>query len=333
MAGHAVAPRARPPRSRPARPTTWWASEAALGYAFIAPTLLVLGIFHLWPIGQTIGMSLFDWDLLTQQHRFIGLRNYQVLAAGEEFWSALRNTGYYVLGVVPVQTALALLLALVANRRIRGQTFFRAAFYFPSISSSVVIALIFLWIFQGGGLADWVLTLLGGTPPRPAWLSNPNGVFDLLASRLGWKLPPWAVGPSVALLSIMALNVWTTTGTMMVIFLAALQDVPRELHEAAAVDGAGSSRILWSITLPLLQPILLFVVAIGMIGAFQVFDQIWIMTRGQHQTTTLVWLIYSESFGGGFRAGQAAAVATVLLVIIFVLTMLQRRLFDRPAER
>ncbi len=274
-------------------------------------------------------MSLFDWDLLTQQRRFIGLRNYQALVASEEFWTALRNTVYYVLGVVPVQTVLALVLALVANRRIRGRTVFRAAFYFPSISSSVVVALIFLWMLQGGGLADRVLTLLGGTPPRPAWLSNPNGAFDLLASRLGWKLPSWAVGPSVALLSIMALNVWTTTGTMMVIFLAGLQDIPRELQEAAAVDGAGPSRILRSITLPLLRPIMLFVVAIGMIGAFQVFDQIWIMTKGQHQTTTLVWLIYSESFGGGFRAGQAAAVATVLLAIVFGLTMLQRRLFDR----
>jgi len=302
-----------------------------LGYAFVAPTLLVLAVFHLWPIAQTIGMSLFDWDLLTQQRRFIGLGNYKVLVTSDEFWSALRNTVYYVMGVVPVQTALALLLALLANRAIRGRTFFRTAFYFPSISSSVVVALIFLWIFQGGGLVDWVLTMLGGTPPRPAWLSNPNGVFALMASRAGWKLPPWAAGPSIALLSIMALNVWTTTGTMMVIFLAGLQDIPRELHEAAAVDGAGPSRTVWSITLPLLRPILLFVVAIGMIGAFQVFDQIWIMTKGQHQTTTLVWLIYSESFGGGFRAGRAAAVATVLLAIVFGLTMLQRRLFDREA--
>jgi multiple sugar transport system permease protein len=309
----------------------WTASDAAIGYAFVAPTLLILTVFHLWPIAQTIAMSLFDWDLLTQQRRFIGLRNYQVLAASEELWFALRNTTYYVLGVVPVQTALALWLALLANRQIRGRTYFRAAFYFPSISSSVVVALIFLWILQGGGLADWVLTLLGGTPPRPAWLSNPNGVFDLLASRLSWKLPMWAVGPSVALVSIMALNVWTTTGTMMVIFLAGLQDIPRDLQEAASVDGAGSSTILWSITLPLLRPIMLFVVAIGMIGAFQVFDQIWIMTRGQSQTTTLVWLIYSESFGGGFRAGQAAAVATVLLAIVFGLTMLQRRLFDCQA--
>jgi multiple sugar transport system permease protein len=306
--------------------------EAVLGYAFIAPTLFVLAVFHLWPIGQTIGMSLFDWDLLTQQHRFIGLRNYQLILASEDFWYALRNTSYYVLGVVPAQTVLALLLALAANQWVRGRTFLRAAFYFPSISSSVVVALLFLWIFQGGGLADWILTLLGGTPPRPAWLTNPNGVFEVVMSPLGRKPPAWAVGPSVALLSIMALNVWSTTGTMMVIFLAGLQDIPRELQEAAAVDGANSRRILRHVTLPLLRPITLFVVAIGTIGAFQVFDQIWIMTKGQNQTTTLVWLVYAESFGGGFRAGYAAALATTLFVIIFGLTMLQRRLFDECAE-
>jgi multiple sugar transport system permease protein len=314
---------------RPAWRATPTTEDALLGYAFIAPTLIVLAAFCLWPIAQTIGMSLFDWDLLTQQRRFTGLRNYQLLLSSEAFWYALRNTAYYVLGVVPVQTGLALLLALAANQRIRGRTVFRAAFYFPSISSSVVVALLFLWILQGGGLADWIVTLFGGTPPRPAWLSNPKGVFDVLVSPLGWKLPAWAVGPSIALLSIMVLNVWTTTGTMLVIFLAGLQDIPRDLYEAAAVDGANSCRILHRITLPLLRPVMLFVVAIGMIGAFQVFDQIWIMTKGQNQTTTLVWLIYGESFGGGFRAGYAAALATMLFIIIFGLTMLQRRLFER----
>jgi multiple sugar transport system permease protein len=300
-----------------------------LGYLFIAPTLVVLGAFHLWPIVQTFGMSLYAWDLLTQERRFIGLANYRSLLDSGEFWFALRNTVYYVLGVVPAQTVAALALALAANQQIRGRTFFRAAFYFPSVSSSIVVALLFLWMLQGGGLVDWLLTLLGLSPPRPAWLSNPNGLFELLVAPLGWRLPEWAVGPSVALMSIMALNVWTTTGTMMVIFLAGLQDIPRELREAAAVDGASRAQIFRRITLPLLRPVTLFVAIIGLIGAFQVFDQIWVMTKGQNQTTTLVWLIYGESFGGGFRAGYAAALATVLFGIIFAITMLQRRLFGR----
>src|SRR6266511_3565013 len=253
-----------------------------MGYAFIAPTLAVLSVFHGWPILQTFGMSFFNWDLLTQERRFTGLENYRLLAGSGEFWLALRNTVYYVLGVVPAQTAAALLLALAANQAIRGRAFFGAAFYFPSISSSIVVALLFTWIFQGGGLADWLLTLLGLSPPRPAWLSNPSGIFELIAAPLGLRLPEWAVGPSVAL---------------MVIILAGLQDVPRELYEAASVDGASARQAFRCITLPLLKPVSLFVVIIGMIGAFQVFDQIWIMTRGQNQTTTLVWLVYAESFG------------------------------------
>ncbi len=305
------------------------ARDALLGYLFVTPSLLILGAFYFWPIVQTLAMSLFDWDLLTQQRRFIGLANYQHIANSAEFWLVLRNTVYYVLGVVPAQTVAALLLALAANRQIRGRAFFRAAFYFPSISSSIVVALLFLWMFQGGGLVDWLLTLVGIAPPRPAWLSNPNGVLQLLVSPLGWQLPEWAAGPSVALLTIMALNVWTTTGTMMVVFLAGLQDIPRDLHEAAAVDGAGPGQAFRRITLPLLRPVALFVVIVGMIGAFQVFDQIWVMTRGQHGTTTLVWLIYAESFGGGFRAGYAAALASALFAIIFAITVVQRRLFGR----
>ncbi len=309
----------------------WLAQDTVVGYAFIAPTLAVLAVFHGWPILQTFGMSFFNWDLLTQERRFTGLENYRLLAGSGEFWLALRNTVYYVLGVVPAQTVAALLLALAANQAIRGRAFFRAAFFFPSISSSIVVALLFTWIFQGGGLADWLLTLLGLSPPRPAWLSNPSGIFELIAAPLGLRLPEWAVGPSVALMAIMALNVWTTTGTMMVIFLAGLQDVPRELYEAASVDGASARQAFRCITLPLLKPVSLFVVIIGMIGAFQVFDQIWIMTRGQSQTTTLAWLVYAESFGGGFRAGYAAAVAMVLFAIIFAITMLQRRLFGQRA--
>ncbi|MCC6179247.1 MAG: sugar ABC transporter permease [Chloroflexi bacterium] len=314
--------------------STWRSASAAdalLGYAFIAPTVLILGAFTLWPIAQTIGMSLYTWDLLSQQHQFVGLRNYHLLAASSDFRSALQNTAYYVLGVVPAQTVLALLLAVAANQRIRGRTFFRAAFYFPSISSSVAVALLFLWMLQAGGLVDGAVSLLGVTPPRPAWLSNPNGLFALMASTVGWQLPTWAAGPSIALLSIMALNVWTTTGTMMVIFLAGLQDIPPEVGEAAATDGASPRQTFWLVTLPLLRPISSFVVAIGTIGAFQVFDQIWIMTKGQNQTTTLVWLIYGESFGGGFRAGYAAALAVVLFAVIFALTLLQRRLFGRSA--
>src|SRR3979411_594405 len=214
--------------------------DLAWGYVFALPTLVVLGTFLIWPIGQTFWMSVYKWDLLTQEHEFFGLRNYAILVQDHDFWLALRNTVYYSLGVVPSQTIVALLLAIAANQKIRGRTFFRSAYYFPSISSSVVVALLFMWILQGGGLADWVLSLTGITPPRPAWLSNPNGIVQMIVQPLGWQLPEWAVGPSIALLSVMFLNVWSTIGSMMIIFLAGLQDIPRDIYEAASVDGATS---------------------------------------------------------------------------------------------
>lgn len=303
-----------------------------VGYLFILPTLVVLGTFLVWPILQTFNMSLYRWDLLTQERTYIGLRNFELISRSGEFWTALRTTVWYVLGVVPLQTATGLLLALAANQRIRGRTFFRSAYYFPSISSSVVVALLFTWILQGGGLADWLVTALGGTPPRPAWLANPNGVFQMLLGPTGARLPDWAAGPSLAMLSVMLLNVWTTTGSMMVIFLAGLQDVPRDVYEAAAVDGANARNIFWKITLPLLRPVTLFVVTVGIIGAFQVFDQIWIMTKGQSETTTMVYLVFQESFGGGFRAGYAAALALVLFVLLFVITLVQRRFFGAARD-
>ena len=300
-----------------------------VGYLFVLPTLLILGTFLIWPIIQTFWMSLYNWDLLSQERTFRGLQNYRLLIDDSDFWLALRNTVYYSVGVVPTQTILALLVALAANQRIRGRTFFRSAYYFPSISSSIVVALLFMWILQGGGLADWLLSLTGVTPPRPAWLSNPNGILELLVQPLGWSLPEWAIGPSIALLSVMMLNIWSTIGSMMIIFLAGLQDIPRDVYEAASVDGANSRQAFWSITLPLLRPVTLFVVIVGVIGTFQVFDQIWMMTKGTAGTTTMVYKIYSESFGGGFRAGSAAAMTAVLFAIIFVVTMLQLRFFGR----
>jgi multiple sugar transport system permease protein len=303
--------------------------DLLVGYLFILPTLIILGTFLVWPIVQTLWMSLYKWDLLTQEREFFGLRNYELLLDNSDFWLALRNTIYYSLGVVPTQTILALLVALAANQKIRGRAFFRSAYYFPSISSSIVVALLFMWILQGGGLADWILSSLRVTPPRPAWLSNPNGILQLVVQPFGWTLPDWAIGPSIALLSVMMLNIWSTIGSMMIIFLAGLQDIPADVYEAAAVDGATARQAFWKVTLPLLRPVTLFVVVVGVIGTFQVFDQIWMMTKGTAGTTTMVYEIYSESFGGGFRAGSAAAMTAVLFAIIFIATMLQLRFFGR----
>ena len=199
----------------------------------------------------------------------------------------------------PAQTVAGLLLAVLANRKIRGRTFFRTAFYFPSISSSVVISIIFLWLYANNGLINFVLRTLGFPTPRPPWLHNPRGVIQMVLEAFGiHDVSPWLAGPSVALLSIMLMNVWTTAGTMMVIFLAGLQDIPGDVYEAAAVDGATRWRMFRDITLPLLRPVTLFVVTLGLIGTLQVFDQIFVMSEGgpAKTTTTLAWLVYVEGF-------------------------------------
>ena len=156
-----------------------------------------------------------------------------------DFEIALRNTIWFALGVVPVQTFLGVVLAVLANRAIPGKSFFRTSFYFPSISSSVVISIIFIWLYQQNGLINFVLRKLGFPTPQPPWLSNPKGVIEMVLNGIGIdNVTPWLAGPSVALLSIMMMNIWTTMGSLMVIFLAGLQGIPGDVYEAASLDGA-----------------------------------------------------------------------------------------------
>ncbi len=318
---------------KPARSRSPMASEDRIaGWIFIAPAFLVLLVFIFGPIVFSAYVSLFEWDTIGQfgeeaDRPFVGLGNYQELFQNDAFWQSARNTVWYTLGVVPAQTAFALLLALLANRKLRGISFFRTAFYFPSISSSVVIAVIFLWLYSGNGLINSVLRDIGIDPPRPVWLANPNGVFELLAGRFGVDdVNVWLAGPSIALLSIMLQNVWSTLGSLMVVYLAGLQNVPNEVYEAASLDGASRWRQFRDITIPLLRPITFFVVTIGMIGCFQVFDQIFIMSSGgpAGTTTTLAYFVYTQGFGG-LRQGFGSAAAMVLFVVILVVYFLQRR--------
>jgi multiple sugar transport system permease protein len=270
---------------------------------------------------------------------WVGLDNYSDILRNDYFWIAFRNTAWYAVGVVPLQTLTGLTLAVLANRKIRGKTFFRTAFYFPSISSSVVISIIFLWMYSARGPINFALRELGAPTPRPVWLANPTGIFELAAGQVGIdSVPTWLEGPSIALLSIMLLNVWTTTGTMMVIFLAGLQNIPNDVYEAAELDGASRFRTFRDITVPLLKPVTLFVVTIGLIGTFQVFDQIWIMSEGNNggpfrTTTTLAFLVYLEGFRQGQGFGYASALAVILFFIILTLYLIQRRLTAEAPAR
>jgi len=307
------------------------AEDAVAGWVFLSPALVILGLFIFWPIAQVFWVSFHDWSLIEPGRPFRGLGNYRDLFSDPDFEIALRNTIWFSLGVVPTQTFLGVLLAVLANRAIPGKSFFRTAFYFPSISSSVVISIIFIWLYQQNGLINFVLREIGFGTPRPPWLSNPVGVIDMGLGAIGVdNVTPWLAGPSVALLSIMMMNIWTTMGSMMVIFLAGLQGIPGDVYEAASLDGATARQQFFQITIPLLRPVVFFVLTLGFIGTFQVFDQIFVMTPGgspSKTTLTLGYLVYEQGFQG-FAMGAASAIAVVLFVIILSIYLVQRRLIQ-----
>ena len=284
----------------------------------------------------------------------VGLENYADLLindgiAQRDFFKALKNTLYYVLGVVPAQTILALFFAVIVNQRwLRGKGAFRTAFYFPSITSSVVISLIFMWMFTKGGLVNQVIGGIFPSYDYITWLNDSSGLFHNILAIFGvtrqtvgsWATAEiggltiwdWISGPSVTMFMVMLLNTWTTIGSMMVIYLAALQNIPVPVYEAASVDGATAWQSFRRITLPLLTPTTYFVVTLGLIGTFQVFDQIFVITSGGPAKTTLTiaYIVYQNGFQNS-QMGLAAASALILFVIIFALTMLQRRLTSDKA--
>jgi len=286
---------------------------------------------------------------------FVGGQNYsKLLAEGgirqTDFFTALKNTLYFVLGVVPVQTVLALVLAVIVNQRwLKGKGFFRTAFYFPSITSSVVISIIFMWMFTQDGIVNTIFKAIFPDYKSVTWLDDSNGLFhnilglfgvsrqtvgDWAGTRLaGITLWDWLSGPSVTMMTIMILNTWTTIGTLMVIYLAALQNIPGSVYEASSIDGAtGWQQFKW-ITVPLLAPTTFFVLTIGLIGTFQVFDQIFIISSGGPAKTTLTiaYIVYNNGFNNS-EMGVAAATALLLFVIIFAFTMLQRRISRETAN-
>lgn len=317
--------------------------EALTAYLFLAPYLLVTLIFTLGVILFAVYISFTRFDLYTTPE-WVGLDNYlKALSLRGDFIRSLVNVLWYVIIVVPTQTALALALATLINVRVRGSQVFRTLFYAPSVTSSVVITMIFWWLYLKTGYLNYGLTQLwgafGGTWEPVEWLNNPNGLFQLIAKALGGNIPSslWYLrGPSVTWMAIMFQNIFTTAPTFMIMFLAALQEIPPTLYEAAAMDGANRWQQFTKITVPMLRPVILLVVVLGTIGTWQVFDQVKILTAGGPLDTTLVpvYLIYAEAIGtnGPPQMGYASAMAFLLAVIIFVFTLIQRRFIERGTE-
>lgn len=333
--------------------------EGIAGWVFTAPMIVVLGVFLFIPVLMALYVSLTSWNgngspfAGGQNATFVGLDNYSALftrdgLTRDNFMQSLGNNLWYVVFVVPLQTATSFFLALVvSNRFLKGKSFFRTAFYFPSVTSSIAISVVFLFLFQNSGAVNALLALVG--IDGPAWFSDSRGLFHIAfgafgvdnpawgsADILGRSVWEWISGPSVAMCVVIGLAIWTTTGTFMLLFLAALQDLPVEVDEAAMLDGVGPWQKLRHITLPMIKPTLFLVITLGLIGTWQVFDQIYVMGKGAPAGTTLTpaYLSYQESFRS-LKYGTGAAMAFIVFVIIVLLTWFQRWLMsdDRGTTR
>ncbi|WP_066522711.1 carbohydrate ABC transporter permease [Curtobacterium ammoniigenes] len=333
-------------------------AEAVSGWIFTAPTLIVLGIFLAAPVVMAAWVSLSDWsgvnNPFSSSVSFVGGKNYaQLLSGGSlaevDFATSLRNNLWYVVFVVPLQTALSLALAVLVNAAVvRGRGFFRTAFYFPSVTSSVAITVLWLFLFSSTGAVNGILSWLGINGPN--WFNQPAGLFQVIGGALGIHHGPalltgntllglsysdWLAGPSIAMCAYILMGVFTTSGTFMLLFLAALQNLSTDIDEAAMLDGAGSWARFWRVTLPQLRPTLFTVLTLGLIGTWQVFDQIYTGTKGAPANTTLTpaYLSYVDAFNNQ-QWGIGSAIAFILFGIIVILTILQRIVLrDRKVSR
>lgn len=323
------------------------------GWLFVSPAFLILVLFLILPILLAVYVSFTSWNGLSNPlsggAKWVGLGNYTNLLGHDSltrlnFATSVRNTLYYVLFVVPLQTILALVLAvLVNNRWLKGRGFFRTAFYFPSITSSIAITLVFIFLFQPSGAVNRLLSLVGVNGPN--WLIDTDGVFHNVLSLFGVDSAPgwakhqflslswwdWLAGPSVGMCVIIILNIWTTSGTFMLMFLAALQNISDEVDEAAEIDGASAFQRFRLVTVPLLRPTLVLVLTLGLIGTWQVFDQIFLLGSNNQTVISPAYLSYQVSFQNS-DFGTGAAIAFLLFLVIVVLTVLQRTLLPEDIE-
>lgn len=339
-AGAAAEPWHRRPRVR----------EASTGWLFVAPVVVVFVVFIVAPIVMSLWVSVLDWNGQSNpltEFDFVGFDNYRRLLLEdsllrEDFGIAVRNTLYYVAVFVPAVAVLSFSLALIVNNRaLKGRGFFRTAFYFPSITSSVAISVVFLFLFQSAGVINTVLGWFGMR--GPTWFNDGRGALHIVLDGLGvvnTRTPPgwlmdhellgitwwqWFAGPSVAMIAILVLAIWSSSGTFMLFFLAGLQNIPAEVEEASAVDGATRWQRFRFVTMPLMRRSIVLVTTLALIGSWQVFDQVYIISQGAPAKTTQTpaYLAYTRSFQDG-AFGQGAAVAFMLFLIIIVLAAIQR---------
>jgi multiple sugar transport system permease protein len=285
----------------PARP--WWYAFRRgrwLGYIYGGPVILAFLLFNLYPMALGLYLSFTSWDIL-RPPTFIGLRNWVDLLSDDLLLRALLQTLYYAVASVAGATVLSLALALLLNQRLKTIGFYRTFFFLPAVTSLVAIAMVWRWIYN-----------------------TEFGVLNAFLGSLGINPVNWLGDPVLAMPAVILMSIWRSAGFNTVLFLAGLQGVPQEYYEAAEIDGASRWDRFRHVTLPLVSPTTFFVVVNGLIGSWQVFDQVYILTRGgpQLSTITVVYLIYSNGFEW-YKTGYASAMAYGLFLILIALTALQ----------
>jgi len=280
-------------------------------YLFLLPALILFLVFRVYPLVNGFWLSFTSARLGRTQYTFVGLSNYQKLLDDSRFLVSLVNTAYYTVASTLPILALPLLLAVVLNREMSLKALLRGAFFFPFTLSVVTVGLTWLWL-----------------------LDPLVGPFNYYLKRIGLPVGSLLAEPRSAMWGIVLTSVWWVTGYYLVIYLAGLQDIPRHLYEAAAIDGASAWRSFWSITVPLLRPVFLFVFVIHIIGSFQIFGQVFVMTRGGpgDATRTVVQHLYETAFQNLFAFGSASAMAWVLFAVILVFSVIQFRILRGHAE-
>jgi multiple sugar transport system permease protein len=297
------------------------------GWVFVWPAVALMLFWQVLPAFYALWLSLLDRFNFMGPSKFAGLNNYEILLRDPLFWKAMGNTFWFVAFTVPIGIGLAALIAILLNQRIRFQGLLRTLYFLPYITALTAAAAVWDWIYNPEfGFLNYLL----GTPGLD-WLNRPEGIFASLLTPLGLQLQGFVAGPSLAFVAIMIMTIWHFLGYQIVVLLAGLQNIPREYYEAAELDGASWLQQQWLITWPLLSPTTFFLFTLGLIGAFQVFTQVLILTPtgGVLQDTLTVTLyLYNK----GFRDSDfsyASAIAVVVFAVILILTLIQQRVLER----
>ncbi len=280
-------------------------NEWKWGYLMVAPTIMGLIILNIIPIIQTVYLSFFKSGAFGRGNIFVGLKNYKIMLSDIQTWYAVRNTLVYTCLTVPAAIAIALVIAVVLNRQIRGKGIYRTIYFVPMVAAPAAVTMVWRWLYN-----------------------YQFGLINHILVNLGLAKVKWTESPGIALFSIAVIGIWSSIGYCMVILLAGLQEIPGDFYEASDIDGATAIKQFFNITLPLVSPTLFFVAVTSIITAMQVFDVIFMMidvsNPAYNRTVSLVYLFYNNSFKYSNK-GYGSSIVVLLLAIIMIITIIQMK--------